>query len=88
MDNTEVPVAPMDSNTGYTVTWENVNCRLSSGGLFGEKKIVHSLIDSTGFARPGESIAIIGPSGAGKTTLLGGLTTREPGLISRACEAS
>lgn len=40
--------------------------------MFGEKKVVHSLIDSFGFARPGESLAIIGPSGAGKTTLLGG----------------
>lgn len=66
-----------DANyAGYTVTWENVNCRLKSGGLFGEKKVVHSLIDNYGFARPGESLAIIGPSGAGKTTLLGGLPTR------------
>ena len=58
---------------GYTVTWENVNCRLKSGGgLFGgEKRVVHSLIDNYGFARPAESLAIIGPSGAGKTTLLG-----------------
>jgi ABC-type glutathione transport system ATPase component len=71
VENVAAPVAPMDGNTGYTVTWQNVNCRLVSGGLFSEKKIVHSLIDSTGFARPGESIAIIGPSGAGKTTLLG-----------------
>ena len=84
-----------DNHAGYTVTWENVNCRLKSGGLFGmgEKKVVHSLIDkwdsgarvqaashvanhpasSYGFARPSESLAIIGPSGAGKTTLLGGL---------------
>lgn len=63
----------MEEHAGYTVTWEDVNCRLhSGGGLFGEKKVVHSLIDSFGFARPGESLAIIGPSGAGKTTLLGG----------------
>jgi ABC-type glutathione transport system ATPase component len=59
------------SHGGYTVTWENVNCRLKSGGLFGQAKVVHSLIDNSGFARPGESLAIIGPSGAGKTTLLG-----------------
>ena len=65
-----------DDHAGYTVTWENINCRLKSGGgLFGmggAPKVVHSLIDSYGFARPGESLAIIGPSGAGKTTLLGG----------------
>ncbi len=36
-----------------------------------EKRVVHALIDNTGFARPGESLAIIGPSGAGKTTLVG-----------------
>ncbi len=61
----------------YTVTWENVNCRLKSGGMFSEKKVVHSLIDSYGFARPGESLAIIGPSGAGKTTLLDILSQRK-----------
>ncbi|KAI9018371.1 P-loop containing nucleoside triphosphate hydrolase protein [Hyaloraphidium curvatum] len=53
--------AAASDHAGYTVTWENVNCA----------KVVHSLIDNTGFARPGESLAIIGPSGAGKTTLLG-----------------
>jgi ABC-type glutathione transport system ATPase component len=77
--------AGMPDHAGYTVTWENVNCRLSSGGLFGEKKVVHSLIDNTGFARPGESLAIIGPSGAGKTTLLGGsseFVRLRPGLAS------
>jgi hypothetical protein len=26
------------TNVGYTVTWENVNCRLKSGGMFSEKK--------------------------------------------------
>ncbi|KAI9007676.1 hypothetical protein DFJ74DRAFT_773213 [Hyaloraphidium curvatum] len=65
------------SHAGYTVTWENVNCKLKSGNLFGEKKIVHSLIDSYGFARPGESLAIIGPSGAGKTTLVDILSQRK-----------
>lgn len=39
-------------------------------------QIVHSLIDNSGFARPGESLAVIGPSGAGKTTLVGGLYAR------------
>ena len=38
---------------------------------------MHSLIDSYGFARPGESLAIIGPSGAGKTTLLDILSQRK-----------
>ncbi len=60
-----------DSHAGYTVTWKDVNCRLKSGGLFSTKRVVHSLVNNTGFARPAESLAIIGPSGAGKTTLLG-----------------
>ncbi|KAI9009270.1 hypothetical protein DFJ74DRAFT_711544 [Hyaloraphidium curvatum] len=69
--------AMADEHQGYTVTWTDVNCRLKSSGLFGTKKVVHSLIDSTGFARPGESLAIIGPSGAGKTTLLDILSQRK-----------
>jgi ABC-type cobalamin/Fe3+-siderophores transport system ATPase subunit len=41
--------------------------------MFSTKRVVHSLVNNTGFARPAESLAIIGPSGAGKTTLLGTL---------------
>jgi hypothetical protein len=27
------------ANTGYTVVWEDINCRLKSGGMFSEKKV-------------------------------------------------
>ncbi|KAI9009267.1 P-loop containing nucleoside triphosphate hydrolase protein, partial [Hyaloraphidium curvatum] len=69
--------AGVNDHAGYTVTWEGVNCKLTSGNLFGQKRVVHSLIDNSGFARPGESLAIIGPSGAGKTTLLDILSQRK-----------
>ncbi|KAI9027005.1 hypothetical protein DFJ74DRAFT_766323 [Hyaloraphidium curvatum] len=75
--NSAARAATADDHAGYTVTWENVNCKLKSGGIFSKPKVVHSLIDNTGFARPGESLAIIGPSGAGKTTLLDILSQRK-----------
>jgi ABC-type glutathione transport system ATPase component len=63
---------PGNRPAGYTLTWDNLNCQITTSRLFSkEKTVMHSLVNASGFARPGESLAILGPSGAGKTTLLG-----------------
>ncbi|KAJ3338504.1 ABC transporter G member 22 [Gonapodya sp. JEL0774] len=49
----------------YTLTWKDVSLDITGGG-----KSVRTLKSACGYAKPGESLAIIGPSGAGKTTLL------------------
>ncbi|KAI9008475.1 P-loop containing nucleoside triphosphate hydrolase protein [Hyaloraphidium curvatum] len=70
-----LPAQTGSGQPGYTLTFENVNCTITTTSWFPrETKVVQqSLVDCSGFARPGESLAIIGPSGAGKTTLLGWL---------------
>ena len=77
---------PGNRPAGYTLTFDNLNCRITTSGLFSkEKKIMHSLVDASGFAKPGESLAILGPSGAGKTTLLGEVEICQPAVLHSFC---
>ncbi|KXS20281.1 P-loop containing nucleoside triphosphate hydrolase protein [Gonapodya prolifera JEL478] len=57
-------------HAGYTITWRDLSLDITSGGLVGEKKSIRTLKSAFGYSKPGESLAIIGPSGAGKTTML------------------
>ncbi|TPX37078.1 hypothetical protein SmJEL517_g00983 [Synchytrium microbalum] len=57
-------------HAGYTITWRDIALDIDIGGMFSQKKTIRTLKGSTGFMKPKESLAIIGPSGAGKTTLM------------------
>jgi len=61
----EEKLLPKHSATGgkYLVQWENL-------GFTAPKTSQEILDEVSGIARPGEVLAIMGPSGAGKTTLL------------------
>lgn len=57
------------SNRDITLTWRNLTAAI------GDKTLVNSC---TGYALPGSTLAIMGPSGAGKTTLLSMLACKRP----------
>lgn len=48
-----------------TLTWNNLGARVKDTVI---------LLESTGYCKPGDLLAIMGPSGSGKTTLLSLLT--------------
>lgn len=56
---------------GVCLTWKDLSVTVSNGGTKdGCKPILQSL---TGYANPGEVLAVMGPSGSGKSTLLDAL---------------
>ncbi|WCJ18756.1 ABC transporter G family member 1 [Euphorbia peplus] len=57
-----------DERNNIFLTWKQIGVRVSNS-----KKILQQL---TGYAQPGELLAIMGPSGSGKTTLLDVLAGR------------
>ena len=63
-----------DELAGVAVSWRDVGLQL------GRKTILDRV---SGDARPGELLALMGPSGAGKTTLLNVLSGRLEGFTGR-----
>lgn len=63
-------VAPVE------LTWNEVGVTMSMGRKKPQKVL---LKDVSGFVKPGEMLALMGPSGAGKTTMLNVLAQRAPG---------
>nr|GMD04792.1 ABC transporter G family member 11-like [Ipomoea batatas] len=62
------------NRTGVCLTWKELCVKVSNGGSKdGCKPILQSL---TGYASPGEVLAVMGPSGSGKSTLLDALAGR------------
>ena len=57
------------SGDHITLTWKGLSASVK------DKVLVDN---STGYAKSGEMLAIMGPSGAGKTTLLSLLTGKKP----------
>jgi ABC-type glutathione transport system ATPase component len=64
-----VPSAAADADPRALLTWEDVRVTVASGRPPGASD-VRILDGISGYARPGEVLAIMGPSGGGKTTLL------------------
>lgn len=56
-----------DQEGGVYLTWEDLWVTVSINGKIGSRSILQGL---TGYANPGETLAIMGPSGCGKSTLL------------------
>ncbi|KAL2254435.1 UNVERIFIED_CONTAM: ABC transporter G family member 11 [Sesamum indicum] len=81
LDPVRAGLAPVDVNlsqdvlqrSGVYLTWEELWVTVSTGKRDGAKSILRGL---TGYACPGEVLAIMGPSGCGKSTLLDALAGR------------
>lgn len=56
-----------DPLPGTTLVWQDINYIVHDKETQEDKQILYG---ATGFARPGETVAIMGPSGAGKSSLL------------------
>jgi ABC-type multidrug transport system ATPase subunit len=57
------------ANSDISLTWRNLTATINGKVLVNQ---------CTGFAIPGSTLAIMGPSGAGKTTLLSMLACKRP----------
>ena len=72
---TDVHDASRDGNhVGATFTWVHLRYTVPVGG--DDDRVI--LRDVAGAARPGEVLALMGPTGSGKTSLLNALTGRTP----------
>ncbi|KAF7127900.1 hypothetical protein RHSIM_Rhsim11G0138700 [Rhododendron simsii] len=67
---------PLNADNGISLTWEDLWVTVPDA-KGSRRPIIKGL---TGYAQPGEILAIMGPSGCGKSTLLDALADWEPTL--------
>ena len=75
--DTSVESAEIFDRPPIHLTWQSLTVEAKGGSNAGEPKKI--LQEVTGGTRPGEFLAIMGPSGAGKTTFLNCVSKRDLG---------
>jgi ABC-type multidrug transport system ATPase subunit/ABC-type multidrug transport system permease subunit len=79
-NDTSITLVNAQNETGVWLCWDDLKVQVDiSNGICKTKLCKHIIHSSRGRARPGEVLAVMGPSGAGKTSLFNSLAKRGTG---------